>query len=179
MTLLDVAAYRRLTGDSTTPDATVTAALTDAQRLVEEYLRRPLEKAERTEQLRVYRLGDGRRIVYPSATPITAVPAGLIVEGVGVTGQDLLSGFAAWLGSETGHTSLTYTGGYTAAQLPLTIGREIARLAQQLTQPVAAVPAGATDVRVGDVSVSYAVPTGGPLDGAARAALRGYRRRLG
>lgn len=179
MTLLDVPTYRRLTGDSATADAAVTPALVDAQRLVEEYLRRPLERAERTEQLRVYRLSDGRTGVYPSATPISAVPAGFVVEGVAVLGEGLLSGFTPWLGSEREHVTLTYTGGFVAATLPLTIAREIARLAQQLTQPVAAAPAGAKSVRVGDVAVTYATPTGGGVDAPGRLALRGYRRRVG
>lgn len=179
MTLLDVPTYRRLTGDSTTPDATLTSALADAQRLVEEYLRRPLERAERTEKLRVYRLEDGRSAAYPSATPITAVPAGFVVEGVAVLGEGLLSGFTPWFGSDRAHITLTYTGGFVAATLPLTVAREIARLAQQLTQPVAAAPAGAKSVRVGDVAVTYATPTGGGVDASGRLALRGYRRRVG
>lgn len=178
MTLLDVPTYRRLTRDTTTPDADLAEPLADAQQLVEDYLRRELARAERTERLRVYRLDDGRRAVYPRATPIVTVPVGLTVEGAAVVGADLLSGFAAWSGSSTGYASLTYTGGYLLADLPLTIAREIARTARALLTPTLTLAhAGAKTVRVGDVTVSYDRPVGGALDPASERVLRPYRRR--
>jgi hypothetical protein len=178
-TLLPEARYRQLTGDHTSAAADVERALTDAQRLVEEYLRRPLELAERTERLRVYHL-NGARAVYPKATPIQLVPAGLTVEGAAVVGADALTSWAGWSSrSDRSYVEITYTGGYTDITLPLTIGREIARTAQQLLSPATAqaIPGGAKSVRVGDVAVTLDRPAGGALDSTSTRALRGYVRR--
>jgi hypothetical protein len=187
-TLVPIDTYRRLTGDTTTADATVDEKLTDAQELVAEYLRRPLDQAQRTERLRLYRYQgattgfDGAWAVYPKATPIdVAATVGYTVLGsalVGITPDD-----GPWLyGSyeSGGYATVTYTGGWTSASLPLTVAREICRTAKALLTPSATdVAAGAKLVQVGDIRVAYG-PAGavsGALDATSQEQLRRYIRR--
>lgn len=125
MTLLDQSTYRRITSDTVVYGAGILdGALADGQRRVEDYLRRPVELAERTEFLRtsVHRYLDsdfhrffdpvtdqyyGERTVYPQVTPITIVPAGYTIRtsAAVVIGPD-------WNGY------LTYTGGWTLSTAP-------------------------------------------------------------
>jgi hypothetical protein len=74
--ILTFARYRAITGDTTTAQATAEVAIADATELIEGYLRRPLESAERTETRRSTRTG-----ALPSATPITAAPDGYSIDG--------------------------------------------------------------------------------------------------
>ena len=70
MSLVTVDRYRFITRDVCTDSDTVSARLEEAQALIEDEYRRPLEEAERTETVPIW--PDGR--VYPAAVPITAVP---------------------------------------------------------------------------------------------------------
>lgn len=184
-TLVDVATYRRLTGDTVSDDTAAGDALADAQQLVEEYLRRPLEHAERTERLRLYRYDSaGAGIgaswaVYPKATPIdVAATTGYTVEGAALVGISPDDG--PWIvGSYEpgGYATVTYTGGWTVDTLPLTIAREISRTAKALTRPaLSEVMANAGSVRVGDISASIS-SSSGTLDGISETRLRPYVRR--
>lgn len=187
--LVTVPRYRELTGDTTTDETTVTARLEDAQRLVEEYLRRPIERAERTERLRLYRYEgtdsgfDGGWAVYPRATPIDAVATtGYTALGAALVGVSPDAGPLSYGISPTtvGYATVTYTGGWTEATLPLTIARELARTAKALASPAASgVPAGATSVKVGDLSIGFGKEgaTSGGLDATSRSELRRYIRR--
>lgn len=180
MSLLTVARYRTITLDTTSYDYAITAAVEDAEAEVSEYLRRPLEQAERTETLPISR--DGK--LYPSATPLDAGSgdlADLTVEGDVVIGASPDAGAFGWLGSPTTpQATITYTGGWTADTLPKAIERAIALAAHHAihTNP-ALVPAGATSVRVGDASISYG-PGGASADPLAStmANIRRYRRRF-
>jgi hypothetical protein len=185
-TLVSLAAYRRLTGDTSTADDTVTAALADAEKLIAEYLRRPLDRQERTERCRLYRQDSGGFgagwAAYPSATPIDAeATTGYTVEGVALVGVGPDDG--PWMYGQydsPGYATVTYTGGWTAETLPLTIAREIARTARALTTASAtAVLAGAASVKVGDISVAFGSggAAGGALDETSQSQLRPYVRR--
>lgn len=181
MSLLTVARYRILTLDTTSADSAASAAIADAEDLVAEYLRRPLEQAERIETLPISRAGK----VYPSATPVAELggdDTGLTLEGDVVIGASPDAAGSAWLGSgdATPHATITYTGGWTADTLPKAVERAIALAAHhQIRSNPALVPAGATSVRVGDVAVSYG-PGGASADPLAStlANISRYRRRF-
>lgn len=128
MTILDAVTYRSITSDTVTYSAGVLeAALSAGQRKVEDFLRRPVESAERTETLRtsvrrrtdedwgryidpVFERPLGEVVVHPSATPVTAVPAGYTIRTTATVavGSD-------WSGN------LTYTGGWTLSTAPYVI----------------------------------------------------------
>lgn len=183
MSLVTVARYRAITGDTVTGDAAVTALLEEATWKLEEDLARPLESAERIEPMWPDRNG----WLWPLALPITAAP------GWTIDGNALRGGawpLTSWPES-TDYVSVTYTGGYVertanpnaANALPLCIERDLAWAAYVLRSPadlVAQVPAGATSVTVGDISVNFGRGTSRSGDDLAirwsRATLR-YRRR--
>lgn len=180
MSLVTVARYRTITLDTTSTAESVTAAIEDAEALVSEYLRRPLESEERTETLSISR--DGR--VYPSATPIDSLggdDSDLVLEGDVVVGVSPDAAALGWIGTTVlPQATITYTGGWTAETLPKAIERAIALAAHhQLHSDPALVPAGATSVRVGDAAVSFG--SGGasadPLT-STMANIRRYRRRF-
>lgn len=172
--LVTVSRYQLITGDTTSATATVEDALEDAQGLAEEFLRRELTSQERTESLQVY---PGAR-VYPSVTPITAAD-GYDIDGYSLIGvAPDLSPFPFDPPSSRGVMgSVTYTGGYSAATLPKTIERVIARTAYQQLHPETLQPAGATSIRLGDAAITYAEPIKLiELSQGAQAQLRPYRR---
>lgn len=146
MALVTVARYQTLTGDTTTEPTLVLSRLADAQSYVEDFLMRRdiLESAERTESL----VPDRNGRLYPSATPVTEA------DGYEIDGNVLEVSFPSsydWEGSVT----VTYTGGYTSATVPISIERAIAKIAQQLNG-LPSGPIGAKSVTLGDASVTYA-----------------------
>lgn len=180
MSLVTVERYRTITLDTTSSNVAITAAVEDAEAEVSEYLRRPVEQAERTETLPISR--DGK--VYPSATPIDSLggdDSGLTLEGDIVIGASPDAGAFGWLGSPTTpQSTITYTGGWTADTLPKAIERAIALAAHhQIHSNPALVPAGATSVRVGDAAVTFG-SGGASVDPLAStmANIRRYRRRF-
>lgn len=187
--LLTVGDYQQITRDTTSDPVAVAEALLDAQGLVEEYLRRPLELATRTSRLRLYRADaidsgyDGSYLVYPPATPVQSAENLTVVSPVAVAGGfpdggPFLQGIVG-LAVEP-YATVTYAGGWTRDTLPRTIRREIARTAQGLLTP-STVPAGGTALRVGDTSVTYAdaAAVGAGLSPSSCKALRKYKRRRG
>ena len=179
--LVSVEVYRDVTGDSSTPEATVAARLLRAQRKVETFLRRPLPLLQRTERLRLrhspgYGVFGGGWTAYPAATPVLSA-VGLSVQGNAVVGAS--GAWLSWWDDGDQYADVTYTGGWSAATLPEPIVEAICRTAQAAGQ-TAAVPAGATSVRNGDVAVTFAAgAAGAQLDPAVTSALRPYvRRRL-
>lgn len=163
MALGSISAYRRITQDTAADDASVTAALADAQGLLEESLRRRgvLETGTRTEVCRVYNMQQSLLFIgglcYPQATPITAVssPAGVTftdseIRGVSGTVFDLVTDMV----NEYPEVTVTYVGGWTAATLPGTLMRALCLVAREcLAVPASA--SGALSVRLGDAGVSY------------------------
>lgn len=188
--LVSIARYRDITGDESSASGVVEGALVDAQALLEEELRRPLETDTRTERCRVF--GEARgATVYPSATPITSVtsPSGASVVGHAVLGGSAVSGPPYFLTDPDGFAEVTYVGGYDPNAsagdddyLPVTLQRAIAWAAKALVSPsdFAAVPAGATSASVGDVSLTWG-PGGSPGQGEvvfSSRLVRRWRRRL-
>lgn len=182
--LVTVSRYQVITLDTTSAASAVSAALGRAQDEVEEYLRRPLSSEERTETLRLSLNGRA----YPAATPITAVSSpstASILDGAAIYSVTPDSG-PVWPGVDAGdfpaEVTVTYTGGFSASTLPATIEDEIAWLAYRKlhVSALAAVPAGATSARVGDVAVTYAGPTdpGASLSRSGEKRLRPWRRQF-
>lgn len=175
MSLVTVARYRAITGDTDTTEGIVSARIELAIDRLEEVLDRPLESAERTETLTPTR--DGK--LWPSAVPVTD-PGDYTVDGLAlkwaVPGVDMF-------GSTT--VDVTYTGGWvertanpTAVnRLPACIEEDLAWAAWSLghSDDVVQAPAGATAVQLGDVSVSFG-PNGAP--GVNRSGIRWSRRTL-
>lgn len=168
--LISVTRFDEITGsDSSAPSASAAAAasIIDAQRLLEEMLGRGLELGERTERIKVF--ADGA--MYPRVTPLVSVPDGAEIEGGAVVGGAPSGSFLTRSAYTPTHTTLTYTGGYDPAEddlaaatyVPIEIQRAIAWAALALLTDEAEfdVPAGATSVSVGDVSIAWG-PGGSP-----------------
>lgn len=187
MSLVTVARYQAITGDTGTAAASVSALVEEAVDMLEEDLGRPIESAERTEVMWYDRAG----FVYPLALPITAA-VGWTIEGTALR-DGTVAVTSPWPGS-TETVSVTYTGGFVertanpgaANVLPAHIERDLAWAAYALghaDQVAAGVPAGARSVAVGDVSVSFGAEG---ADGSAddmrirwsRATRRHHRRSL-
>lgn len=188
--LVTTSRYTVITGDATTAASAVSGALTDAQALLEEHLRRPLEKKARTETMRVEQ--DGK--LYPRVTPIVTIttPAGLQhFEGVIYGGlPDSSQGFVGFFPPVDPPTlAVTYTAGFDGAEtdpeaatyLPRDIEAAIAWAAYARLRPsdFASLPAGATSVRLGDAAVTYKAGGTGVLDRQIvwPASVRKYARR--
>lgn len=163
MTLLSlgattVAGYRVHTGDQDSDDTAVTGALLEAESLVEEHLRRLLPLEPRTESLTIN--PDGR--VYPPAWPITV--ASLVIDGRSLKGATPDSGpFIGYIDFEPPYRmSVTWTGGFDATSLPVTLREAIYDLAKPLVLDAQPVPVGAKSVQLGDASITYgdSVPSG-------------------
>lgn len=152
--------YRVHTGDRTTAATVVTGALVEAEELLVEELRRDLAWGSRTEKLRIY--PDGA--VYPSAWPITT--AALPIAGRALLGAAPdATPFVGVYGDVTVNlATVTYTGGFDdgthSEPLPRALAHAIYDLARALASDMAPGPAGATQVRVGDVAITYANTAG-------------------
>lgn len=194
MTLLTYDRYVQLTGDSVTASALVEAAVADAESMVAEHLKRPLESAERIEWLRVD--VDGR--VYPRAIPVTSVSAsstGVLEDDRTIRDATADLSFLIERNADLGTgylvdqplAAVTYTGGWTSDTAPVRLLRVIARAAYNLANPNVAQDAAlanSTARKTGDVSVSYgAGGAPGPQEGksdlevvapGAEAALKGW-----
>ncbi len=149
LSLVPLARYRFLSGDTTSSDQDVTDALVEAVELIEDYLRRKLANGLHTESLLPVR---GK--VYPSCKPITAVAEFDVLEGAAISlGLQPRAGTAA---------VVEYEGGWTAQNIPRTILIAIVETAHELlssAQSAGTAPAGtygARNLSVGDVSVFYA-----------------------
>lgn len=160
MTLLSlgattVAGYRLHTGDQETDDSAVSAALLEAESLVEEHLRRLLPLEARTATFPIY--PDGR--VYPNAWPI--LTASLTIDGRSLKGATPDSGpFIGYIDFEPPYTmSVTWTGGFDAGSLPVTLRHAIYEVARPLALDAAPVTVGASSVRLGDAAMTFDGPS--------------------
>lgn len=188
--LVSVDRYREITGDETSASAVVEAALVDAQLLLEEDLRRPLEAEQRTERCRVFAESRGST-VYPAATPLVSVsaPSGGEIVGAAVVGGSLAPAPPRFLTDRDQFAEVTYIGGFDpdaelgdVTCLPVGLQRAIAWAAKALTVPddFSEIPTGATSASVGDVSISWGAG-GSPSSGEvtfSRQLVRRWRRRL-
>jgi hypothetical protein len=183
VTILTLAKYRALTGDSTTDDAVVEAMLPVAQDVAELELGRAglLEAGDHTETLDVWS-GDSGPWAAPTAVPLADDEPLRIAPGVT---RLKAQGFVGWSGYHgarptwVARATITYSGGYDSATAPASLLLGLARVTRSLLgadPALAGVPAGAKSVTVGDASISFAAPVGGsaiPAD--AVALLRRYR----
>jgi len=156
-----VSGYRLHTGDQSNASA-VSGRLLEAEELLDEHLRRQLASEERTDTFPIY--PDGR--LYPDAYPIT--DSDLTIDGRSLRGAtaDLATFLAYWPDDcAPRQATVTWTGGYTAATLPVTLRHALYELARALTAPApVAVPVGATSASVGDVSVTFSESTETGID---------------
>jgi hypothetical protein len=158
--LLTLAKYQTTTGDVTTSSDAFATAAAEAQSLLEDALGRPglLESAERTESLELH----GGGYVYPNAVPVTDAP-GLVVHDDIIYGATLDIDdlpLIEWSISSPQRASVTYTGGWTSATAPGYMLRDLAFATWAVLHPedlaeAAAIPAGATAAKVGDVALSF------------------------
>jgi hypothetical protein len=157
--LLTESYYRAVTGDTSTSTETFASAASSAQELCEDALDRVgmLELGERTETLEVAPAG----YLYPTATPLISAD-GWTVDGYALRGgSSSLTAWVGWLGSDLPATvDATYVGGYTTATAPEYLLRDLAFATYALCHPpdlgaMSVIPAGASAVSVGDVSVSF------------------------
>lgn len=197
MSLLTYARYVALTGDTSTAVTAVEAAIVDAEKAVTDFLRRPLALDWYSHELQVHQFGR----VHVKAVPLVSIPASAtyVMEDTrtirGVVRDSMAGpiGFAEvqeWLDEDYGYSTgypelfgkatVLYFGGWTAESVPYNVERAIAWCALSCANPGASpVPAGATSVHVGDVSVSFGA--GGnaePIDDlwpAASTVLTPYR----
>jgi hypothetical protein len=189
--LVTVDRYQTITSDTSSATGDVTAALEDAQLLLEERLHRPLEQDERTERVKMFNERRGVT-VYPASLPIVSVtdPDGGEIQGASVVGG-FPSSWPEW-GWAGGYRDVTYVGGYDPLEtdpnepdfLPRTLERAIAWAAYadiHQTDLTASIPSGVTSARVGDVALTW--PGGGFSPGASgevtfsNSVIRRYRRR--
>lgn len=165
MSLVTIARYRAITGDTASHSVEVSAKLELAGELLADALDRELEEAERTETLWPTRDG----WLWPSCVPLVSC-ASHTIDGDGLHGGV----FGMTWPDETDAVTVTYTGGWVersanpsaANRLPAYIEADIANAAQQLlgAGTASAYPAGATSVRLGDAAVTFG-PDGAPANG--------------
>jgi len=158
-----VAGYRVHTGDTTSEASAVSAALVEAEQLLEEELRRTLASEERTQRLRIR--ADGK--VYPPAYPVTAAGSYLI-DGRAIVGAspDDFPTITIFARTPTPYATITYTGGFTADTFPVTLRHALYDLANGIISAhlVPVMLVGATSASVGDVSASYGTGSPGGID---------------
>lgn len=173
MSIITIAEYRFVTGDTATASGTVQDWLDDTEADLEEFLDRPLH-FDGTERCKINWERRGP-VVYPRATPILD-PGTLTLAGNALVGASPVDDpFAT---SDPAYADVTYEGGWTLATLPRAIRNDVCWAARQAIRGEAArVPVGASSVSLGDAAVSYG-GTGAP-DGDARWSrqTRRYRRR--
>lgn len=173
MSIVTIAVYRSVTGDTATASGTVQDWLDDTEQELEEFLDRPLH-FNGTERCKINQERRGPT-VYPRATPITD-PGALTVAGAALVGATPVDD--PFSTSEPAYADVTYEGGWTAATLPRVIRDDICWAVRHATLGEAArVPAGATSVSLGDASVSYAAEGGPDPDDRWSRQTRRYRRR--
>lgn len=171
--ILSYTYYQRITGDLTTPEGAFATAASSAQELLEDDLSRPgmLELGERTEQCEVYPNG----LLFPSAVPVVSVDGDpQVIDNVvyGATADgNVFTGF--FPGPPPNFSSITYVGGFDIDSAPEHMLRDLAFVTYAILRPsgalaLAAIPADAVSLSVGDVSVSY-----GPGGAGAGAAVVG------
>lgn len=173
--LVTTARYKAITGDTTTGDPAISAAIEDATDRLEERLDRPLRSASRSEAMYPDQMGRA----YPHAVPIT-VADGYTIDGYSLVGAWPWPWFDIVTDSRVA-PQIVYTGGWVERtanptapnRLPTYFEEDIAWAAYALLHPSsdggAAYPAGAVSVSLGDASVSFG-PGGAP--GPNRSGIR-------
>lgn len=168
--LCSVADYQTFTGDLTSSQGAVEPLLAEAELIIASMLQRVgISDGTYTERLRIFYdpvatgLFGPSGWVYPSATPITAVmiPDGTTVLSDLVTIRDVspdadpIGLFGSPIQLDR-YCTVTYEGGWTAANVPRRIARAIARVARNLQAPFAPGGGAMLAVSQGDTRVTYA-----------------------
>lgn len=154
--LISTAQYQAITGDVTTPMATVSEAVTTATVFACQHCNRTFPFGHYQENLYVTKDG----MVYPSASPIAQVdtPTQSDIQGSGVWIGFYFAGqlLPIWTGVVPPQTHLDYWGGYTATTIPPLLARVLARLAWFICNPVTneGLPDGTKSTNVAGVSIS-------------------------
>ena len=170
MSLISYATYVRLSGDSTSASSDVMASVADATSLLGECLNRTLPLGIYTERVKV----SPRGMAYPKAIPLVSTPVSSDVAIYDtVTLQYVTPDLSLtpvfdehpacdWAYSSSWpHATVTIEGGFSETTLPVTLALAIARLAKSLTtHEGSAIPATATGMSVGDVSISLSAAEG-------------------
>lgn len=172
MSIVTIAVYRSVTGDTATASGTVQDWLDDTEQELEEFLDRPLyfDGTERV-RINVERRGP---VVYPRATPILDGGT-LTVAGNALVGASPVDG--PFSTSDPAYAEVTYEGGWDAYSLPRAIRNDVCLAAQAgIRGDAARVPAGAVSVSLGDASVGFRSGGADPDDRWSRQTRR-YRRR--
>lgn len=183
MSLVTIAVYRSVTGDTATASGTVQDWLDDTEQDLAEFLDRPLDgdgvptiaHGTFTERLRIIAGHRGPQ-VFPRGTPITD-PGDYTQHGNALTGATATGGLIDV--SDPAYATVTYSGGWTATTLPRCIRNDICWAAREGIRHEAPVAAGAVSVSLGDASVSYGAQGGRRAAEDARWSrqTRRYRRR--
>lgn len=154
--LISFAQYQAITGDTTTPEATVVDAIATATTFACQHCNRTFPFGHYQEDLFVGRDG----MVYPSASPIAQVvtPTQADIQGSGVwVGFFFMPPLLPiWTGVVPPQSQLEYWGGYVAATLPPLLGRVLARLAWFICNPATlpGLPGGVKSSNVAGVTIS-------------------------
>ena len=174
MSIVTIAEYRSVTGDTATASGTVADWLDDTEADLEEFLGRPLHFSG-SERCRIVAERRGP-CVYPLAIPI--IDGGtLTVAGSALVGASPASD--PFPTTDPAYADVTSEGGWTAATLPRAIRNDVCWAVRQAVRgETARIPAGATSVAVGDASVSFgAVGAADQADARWSRQTRRYRRR--
>lgn len=171
MTLLDVnaitvAGYQARTGDDLASDAEILTALDDAEQLLDEELRRTLAYGSHTETMRIH--DDGR--MYPRAWPLVACDTNTIDGRALLGGTPDVAQFIALVGVNDvpARATVTYDGGFDdgtdSEPLPIVLRDALYDLTAAILASSPAAPTGVVSASVGDVTVTYARPSGSGVD---------------
>lgn len=166
--LVSVDRYQVITGDTDSATAQVETAIADAGRLLADDLGRPdILYGTHTETLQLWpHPQTGVAQAYPSVVPVHSESTGLEVRDDVIYGAspDSSPSLDAYGAPPTAAT-LTYTAGWKAdgtgrAKTPGLVERDLAWCAHALLRPSATtrIPAGATQVKLGDAAVTFASP---------------------
>lgn len=193
MTLLTRLDYRAMTGDLTSLDVDVDAAIGTGLATLQDWLDRTLEQATFTQEtVRIH--PDGRGYVRNMPLISVSSPANVIIRDQAVLGlwpqlspqfDPVYEGYRQWGWEGPGWEDrtfpiafVTYVGGWLAADLPRKLRQAIADLARVELVNFDPMAAGVTSASVGDVRVTYSQPP--DRAGVVTAILhevRGFRRR--
>lgn len=191
--ILSHATYQRLSGDTTTVQATAEAAMLDAESLLGDVLDRILPLGTYVERVKISPSGH----VTPRALPLVSVPASASYQ----IGTDAELRFVSLSGTPFFDTldwryldydnsypatwareTLQYTGGYTEATLPFRLARAICALATAMVTDPSWNDPTLISRTVGDVSVTrsstYASATVDSYVPGLCATIRGFKRRV-
>lgn len=192
MAILSYATYQRLSGDTTTDEPTATAAMLDAESLLNDVLNRTLAHGNYTEQVKISPSGHS----YPRAIPLTSIPASAdyqigteaelrFVSLSGTPFFDTLDwrylDYDEAYSASWARVTLSYSGGYTEATMPFRLKRAIVTLANKIVTDPAWVDPTLLVRTVGDVSVTRSSTAASAMVDSfvpgLSATIRSFRRR--